>query len=58
MKKTYIIPTLNVVEIQPTRILDGSETIPVQTNDYDSGTVTIGARRGRFSTWEEEDFDE
>ena len=57
MKKTYIIPTLNVVEIQPTRILDGSETVPMQGN-YGDG-VTIGARRSRFSKWEDDfDFEE
>lgn len=53
MKKTYIIPTLNVVEIQPTRILDGSETVPMQGN-YDSEKVTIGARRAHFSDWDED----
>ena len=54
MKKTYIIPTLNVVEIQPTRILAGSETVLMQ-GDYDEKTVTVGARRAHFSDWEEEE---
>ena len=55
MKKTYIIPTLNVVKIQPACILN--ESMGIKEENYDSSTVTIGARRGRFSTWEE-DFDE
>ena len=56
MKKTYIIPTLNVVKIQPTSLLN--ESMGMQGN-YDSEKVTIGARRSRFSKWEDDyDFEE
>ncbi len=51
MKKIYIIPTLNVVKIQPTCMLNESMGMK---GDLD-GNVTIGARRARFSDWEEED---
>ena len=54
MKKTYIIPTLNVVKIQPTSLLNESMGMKGDLND----DVTVGARRARFSNWEEEDFDE
>ena len=56
MKKIYIIPTLNVVKIQPTSLLN--ESMGMQGN-YDSEKVTIGARRSRFSKWEDDfDFEE
>ena len=51
MKKIYIIPTLNVVKIQPTCLLNESMGIQGNLN----GDVTVGARRARFSDWEEED---
>lgn len=52
MKKTYIIPTLNVVEIQSACILAGSN-MQVR-GDYDEKTVTVGARRAHFSDWDED----
>ena len=51
MKKTYIIPTLNVVKIQPTSLLNESMGIQGNLNS----DVTIGARRARFSEWDEEE---
>ena len=51
MKKTYMIPTLQVVKIQPAQILAGSEI--GKGGDYNGGDV--GARQGRFSRWEEEE---
>ena len=51
MKKIYIIPSLNVVKIQPTCMLNESMGMK---GDLDAN-VTIGARRARFSEWEEED---
>ena len=51
MKKTYMIPTLQVVKIQPSRILAGS---PELTGTYKGGTVL--SRQGRFSRWEEDDY--
>lgn len=54
MKKTYMIPTIQVVKIQPTCILNESMDMKGDLN----GSVTVGARQGRFSRWEEEDFEE
>ena len=51
MKKTYIIPTLNVVKIKPMQLLT-TNSIP-EGNEYNGETVL--SRRGRFSTWEEEE---
>lgn len=49
MKKIYMIPTIQVVKIQPARILAGSDL------DTKTGNATEwGARRGRFSDWDEE----
>ena len=55
MKKTYMIPTLKVVKVQPAQLMTDS-TMNVNGN-YNSETISIGARQGRFSRWEE-DFDE
>ena len=55
MKKTYMIPTIKVVKVQTACILAGS---PNPGFDPNSTTETMGGRRSRFSTWEEEDFDE
>lgn len=55
MKKTYINPTLTVVEIKSQAILAGSYTeIPGSATEMNSGS--FGTRRGRFSGWDE-DFD-
>ena len=51
MKKTYIIPTLNVVKIQPACMLNESMGIQGNLN----GDVTVGARSANFSAdddWE------
>ena len=56
MKKTYIIPTLNVVKVQAVRILAGS---PNPGFDPNSTTNTMETRRARFSEWDEDyDFEE
>jgi len=47
MKKTYMIPTLQVVKIQPTQILAGSEKIGLG-GSY-NGSSTIEARGAGFS---------
>lgn len=47
-----MIPTMKVVTIQSAQILAGSE-IGKGQEDYNGGTIQ--ARRGRFSTWEEEE---
>ena len=55
MKKTYMIPTIKVVKIQPTSLLNESMGMKGDLN----GNVTIGARRARFSEWDEDyDFEE
>jgi hypothetical protein len=50
MKKTYMIPTMKVVKIQPARILAGS---PDLTGTYNGGKVL--SRQARFSDWDEEE---
>ena len=51
MKKTYINPTLKVVKIQPTQLMNPS--LP-QGNPYEEGNPVL-SRRARFSTWEDEE---
>jgi len=50
MKKTYMIPTMKVVEIKPAQILAGS--------DFGKGTLDgsqAASREVRFSDWDEEE---
>ena len=56
MKKTYNIPTLTVVKIQPARILAGSEQAGMNGAPI-TDPSGFGTRRGRFSGWDE-DFDD
>ena len=49
MKKTYMIPTMKVVKIQPAHILAGSDLYTKTGN-----ATEWGARRARFSDWEED----
>ena len=49
MKKTYMIPTMKVVNIKIQNSLAGSLDAPEQTGG------TLNARRARFSDW---DFEE
>ena len=51
MKKTYKNPTLKVVKIQPNQLMIAA------SGETEATSGNLG-RRGRFSTWEEEDFDE
>ena len=51
-----MIPTLKVVKVQPAQLMTDS-TMNVKGN-YDSETISIGARQSRFSRWEEDDFEE
>ena len=53
MKKTYINPTLKVVKIQSAQILAGSDFGDGQKD----GSQAAG-RSARFSSWEEDDFEE
>ena len=52
MKKIYMIPTIQVVKIQPARIMAGS---PDPLFDPSQSTSTMNSRRARFSDWDEED---
>jgi hypothetical protein len=52
MKKTYMIPTLQVVKIQPSRILAGS---PELTGTYTGGTVL--SRESKFSESADDDWE-
>ena len=54
MKKTYINPTLKVVKTKGARLMTGSNQLMGMRGNYDSGTVTMGARRSSFSDWDEE----
>ena len=49
MKKTYMIPTMKVVNIKIQNILAGSLDAPEQTGGK------LNARSSRFSSWEEEE---
>ena len=54
MKKTYMIPTMKVVNIKVQKILAGSYTENTgSASEMDSGS--FGARRARFSDWDEEE---
>ena len=53
MKKTYMIPTLQVVKIQPAQILAGSE---IGKSEYAGGGV--GARSAGFSESDDEDWED
>ncbi len=62
MKKTYMIPTMKVVEIKPANILAGSVNGTSGAEGLGKGdswgTGTANSRQGRFSSWEEDDFEE
>lgn len=56
MKKTYIIPTLNVVKVKPMQLLTVN-SIP-EGDAYQTDDVVL-SRRSRFSKWEDDfDFEE
>ena len=56
MKKTYMIPTLKVVKVQPAQFIAASQPgLMDSKTEYTSGNL---GRRGRFSRWEEDDFEE
>ena len=52
MKKTYMIPTMKVVKIQPAQFIAMSYG---GTTNATSGNL---GRRARFSNWEEEEWEE
>ena len=53
MKKTYMIPTLQVVKIQPAQFIANSMLV-----DPTKEVSTQMGRRARFSNWEEEEWEE
>lgn len=54
MKKTYMIPTIKVVEVKPAQFIAASLPTSEQSADLELGMST---RRSRFSGWEEEEFE-
>lgn len=44
MKKAYNQPAIKVINLQPFSLMTGSETVPVRSGDYNSTTMTIGAK--------------
>ena len=54
MKKTYINPTLKVVNIRPMQMVMTSPGVPVDTNAEPGDQSQSDARRARFQTWDED----
>ena len=52
MKKTYMIPSLNVVKVQSFQILSGSVLELKGTTSATSGNL---GREGSFSDWDDEE---
>jgi len=57
MKKTYMIPTLQVVKIQPAQFIAASLNASMKGSAIENSN-DFGARSSRFSRWEEDDFEE
>jgi len=53
MKKTYMIPTLKVVEIKPAQFIAASFQQTLGTTEV-NGSAALG-REARFSDWDEEE---
>ena len=59
IKKTYIAPTARTFAIRTPRILAGSgETIPVDKEGSIGDGNEVGAKRGSFGLWEDNDYEE
>ena len=54
MKKTYNIPTLTVVNVQPAQFIAGSD-IAVGQAYGTNNQKTVLSRQGSFSGWNEEE---
>ena len=53
MKKIYKNPTITVVKIQPTNIMENS----LQTSDeYANPELGMSSRRGNNSVWDDDDY--
>ena len=53
MKKIYNQPTINVVCLQPFRLMEGSQ-VPVAQTDYNPETQSMGAKGGML--WSDDDW--
>ena len=58
MKKTYIKPSVIVQVIKPCLMLGASGVEGIGSSSGKISDTSADARRGRFSRWEEDDFDE
>ena len=54
MKKTYINPTLKVVNVRPMQILAGSPPMSVDPYAEAGNQTGAEARRARFHSWDED----
>ena len=55
MKKTYNIPTLTVVNIQPAQFIANSENVKVGSAYGTNDQKTVLSRQGSFSGYDEEE---
>lgn len=53
MKKVYNQPSIEIVRLQPFRLMEGSP-VQVSSNDFDPTTQVAGAKGG-FSSWSWDD---
>ena len=53
MKKAYNQPTIEIVRLQPFRLMEGSP-VSVSSEDYNEGTQTIAAK-GSGGFWSDDD---
>jgi len=56
MKKVYNQPAIEIVRLQPFRLMEGSLPVTVSSNNYDAGTQTLGAKDGGF--WDDDEPEE
>ena len=54
MKRTYMIPTLQVVKIQPAQFIATSLNASMEGKSINNSN-DFGARSSRFSRWEEDE---
>ena len=54
MKKTYINPTLKVVNVRPMQMVMTSPGVPVAPNAEPGNPADAEARRARFHSWDED----
>ena len=54
MKKVYNQPSIEIVRLQPFRLMEGSLSVSVSPNNYNEETQTMGAKGGGWS-WDDEE---